>query len=408
MPTYTGVLPTLTEPAVNTVDESCSARGGTCAPQNIPSEICLQGGPFGSCKNVLVTPDYWYLAQTSEPWQVRCSDIINGTVTPALSGQSSSLSGQPTQITASFTPNFGYTLAQAEQVCGFTHFDWQQTITSLPLPNPFFATNNPKVMLSAPPEFYDPPIGGYTYMNDVTQLPVYRDPFSNDPDWSLAGAETATTLFFNDGPTDRCLPGGTGAPCGGNTAPTGSFISFRTHLVGIIGNTPSATITDTGIGFSWTSTFNGTSGGADVLSQPGPVDPGSGSGGITILAAGSNTDYEAGEATPPVLVPESEISTTVSDPTYNSTTGTYTIVVTVTDTMESGQIPAPLYLVVDSLTEGVTLTDSKVTFGGWGYVAEGRGEGSLFPNQSQTFVLQFSNPADATISFIPLLYSGTL
>ena len=76
--------------------------------------------------------------------------------------------------------------------------------------------------------------------------------------------------------------------------------------------------------------------------------------------------------------------------------------------MESGQIPAPLYLVVDSLTEGVTLTDSKGTFGGWGYVAEGRGKGSLFPNQSQTFVLQFSNPADATISFIPLLYSGTL
>ena len=65
-----------------------------------------------------------------------CSTLINHAVPKPPGGG--------TQISTTFTPNLGFTLAQAAQLCGFIEFDWQQTITSLPLPSPFFA-------LAAPP-----------------------------------------------------------------------------------------------------------------------------------------------------------------------------------------------------------------------------------------------------------------
>jgi hypothetical protein len=139
-PTYTGVSSDVSLLATNTVDETCDARGGTCAPQNIPSEYC-KSSIYGICNNSIIAPEYWYLAQTSEPWKVKCSDVVQDSVTPQVSGP---------VITATFTPNFGYTLTQAEQVCGFTDFNWQQTITALPTPSPFKAVGN-STPLSAPP-----------------------------------------------------------------------------------------------------------------------------------------------------------------------------------------------------------------------------------------------------------------
>jgi len=41
------------------VDETCSARSGSCTPQNIPSEEEISFGVF------IDAPEYWYLAQTS-------------------------------------------------------------------------------------------------------------------------------------------------------------------------------------------------------------------------------------------------------------------------------------------------------------------------------------------------------
>lgn len=219
---------------------------------------------------------------------IPCSAILNNAVTHALSNNN-------TKISATFTPNMGFTLTQAATLCGFTDFDWQQTVTSLPLPSPFFAAGS-TVPLSAPPPFNDPPPNGYAYQSppNAVILPVYYNlftPASNS--LSLAAHKTSpTTLTFSDAPADPCLPGGSGAPCGGKTAPAGSKLAFTTHLVGIVGLLPGAGVQDTGIGFSWTDTFNGTSGGISVINSNDPVDPGSGTGGINVTGTQNTSTYE--------------------------------------------------------------------------------------------------------------------
>ena len=54
-----------------------------------------------------------------------------------------------TAIQATFTPNYGLTLAEAAAFGGFTRFDWVQTITSDPTQNAFFQAGTPP--------FNDPP-----------------------------------------------------------------------------------------------------------------------------------------------------------------------------------------------------------------------------------------------------------
>jgi len=216
-----------------------------------------------------------------------CSTIINNSITKPPGGG--------TQISSVFTPNMGYTLAQAADICGFTEWDWQQTITSLPAPSPFFAAGSTSP-LTAPPPFNDPPPQGYAYQNppNAVELPVYWNLFTGASDpLSLAANETNTTVSFSDAPADPCLPGGSGGPCGGHTAPAGSKLGFTTHLVGIQGALPGANVVDTGIGFTWTDTFNGTSGGIAVINSVKPVDPGSGTGGITVTSVNEITTYQA-------------------------------------------------------------------------------------------------------------------
>ena len=112
--------------ASNTNNVTCGARGGVCAPQNIPFHYCLQGYyGFGTpiCQVEITAPQVWDLARTSAVWTPKCPDVVNGSVPKPNPG------GSP-NINATFTPNFGFTLVQAEQVCNFVNFDWQQTITS--------------------------------------------------------------------------------------------------------------------------------------------------------------------------------------------------------------------------------------------------------------------------------------
>jgi hypothetical protein len=207
-----------------------------------------------------------------------CSSVLNNAVPKPAGGG--------TVIRTTFTPNLGYTLAQAAQLCGFIEFDWQQTIRSWPLPSSLFAAGI-AAPLHAPPRFNDPPPNGYAYQNppNAVQLAVYWNLFmpASYP-LSLAANETSTTLSFIDNPAEPCLPGGSGGPCGGQTSPAGSKLAFTTHLVGIAGALPGASVVDTGIGFDWTDTFNGTSGGIAVANSIVPVDPGSGTGGITVTA----------------------------------------------------------------------------------------------------------------------------
>ncbi len=242
---------------------------------NFIAPIAANGGTgFFSLENMLTSA-------------TACSSVLNNAVPRPAAGS--------TQISTTFIPNLGYTLAQAAQLCGFIEFDWQQTIRSLPLPSPFFAAGS-TTPLHAPPPFNDPPPNGYAYQNppNAVLLPVYYNLFTPASNLlSLAANETSTTLSFYDAPADPCLPGGSGAPCGGKTAPTGSKLAFTTHLVGIAGALPGATVVDTGIGFDWTDTFNGTAGGIAVINSSMPVDPGSGTGGITVTAYSPTTTLQA-------------------------------------------------------------------------------------------------------------------
>ncbi|MBV8818394.1 MAG: hypothetical protein JO022_08570, partial [Acidobacteriaceae bacterium] len=142
--------------------------------------------------------DYFSL-EDSLAFAIPCAVLIDN----ALAGPTGA--GTPT-IQASFTPNLGFSLLQAAAYCGFANFDWQQTVTSLPSPSPFFQVGNATALI-APPSFLDPPPGGYTfeltrgYPNGDHRYPFYYDPNSGE----LQQHETSTTLSFSDTPTDACL-----------------------------------------------------------------------------------------------------------------------------------------------------------------------------------------------------------
>lgn len=211
-----------------------------------------------------------------------CADIINNSVTPTAAN---------TNMLAVFQPKVVSTLAEAADLCGFVLFDWQQTVTSLPQPSPFYQVGS-KTPLTAPPPYLDPPLGGFHTLGGKviapTAFPFYYDPFTNDLAQFTVTSVLPQMLFFKDNPTDNCLPGGSGGDCGGKTAPTGSFLGFSTHLVGVNAD---RTPVDLGIGFDWKSTFNGTSGNTSVFRNDNAVDPGSGTGGVTITAVHATTNY---------------------------------------------------------------------------------------------------------------------
>jgi hypothetical protein len=393
-----------------------------------------------------------------------CADVINDSVSYDLW---SSGGGTNNVITATFIPNLGYTLAQAAKLCNFIEFDWQQTITSWPLPSGLFGTASSTTPVFAPPAFNDPPPpNGYPYMNSPGsgQLPVYWNPFSSDfyslainsanPSYPTSGnvceqadAPVGSCLSTYDVPSDACLPvPGTSTPspsfisyvkqyqyprCVGGTNnatysyiyngkryyydPKGSYNAFTTHLVGLQGSLPGAAVIDTGIGFSWNSNYNGTTGGISAsipVTGPNgflPADPGSGTGGITITVVNETTSYQyptnSGAAPAATLLTATQITYTASGLVYSRTTKTFDGSITITNISDS-TITGPFQIVLDSLTGGVTLSNATSTFGGWSYVTVPNA-GGLAPGQSATAQLQFADPTDVTINFTPLIYAGS-
>ena len=404
-PTYAGTLSNSSTPAINTVNDTCSARGGVCAAQDIPSEYCPSTVIFFGttvCTGTMIgMTEYWGLAQTSEPWQVRCSDVLQNSVTHYLVS--------PAEINATFIPNFGFTLAQAAQICNFVEFDWQQTITSWPRSSALTEAVT-LAPLYAPPSFNDPPPNGY----DTDQpgfadpLPVYYNPFTGASDnFALINYDqTGNTLYFDDGPTDDCLPGGKATACGGKNDPAGSILAFTTHLVGLQGALPGAAVIDTGQGFSWTSNFNGTHGGISIVSRSnGPVDPGSGTGGITITATSNTTNYESSTSAPPTLLDGTQISAIGSGLGYSRVSKMFVGTLTITNDSDS-TITGPFQIVLDSLQSNVILTNATGSFGGWPYITVPNAT-SLDPGESATVPVRFSNPTDEILGFCPTVYSGS-
>ncbi len=347
-----------------------------------------------------------------------CVNLINGAVArPSSTG---------TDIFSSFTANQGKTLAQAATACGFTSFNWQQLITNLPLPNPFYDTNFNN--LFAPTPFNDPPPGGYSYQDDpqanppsapnAVLLPVYYNIFPTiDTSLTLAANQTGNTLSFYDSPADPCLDGSVLNSCG-YTAPPGAVLSFQTHLVGVIGNDANAVVQDTGIGFTWNDNFNGTSGGVGALNATHPIDPGSGTGGVTITGYHPSTGYRypkslavttvngksAGPALTAKLLSASRVATTASGLAYSRATKLFTGTVTVKNNGPSA-IAGPFQVVLTGLTQGATLANATGDFAGSPYITVG-GTPSLGPGTSVSVPVRFANPLMTAIRFSPATYTG--
>lgn len=114
----------------------------------------------------------------------------------------------------------------------------------------------------------------------LRRAPFYFSPYNGQ----LQNYETGNTLSFSDVPSDTCLSGGNSQGvqgCNGNNAPAGSSLGFRTELVGIKSDGTFITFPDS---WTWTDNFNGTYGGISTTYNFQPVDPESGTGGITITS----------------------------------------------------------------------------------------------------------------------------
>lgn len=230
-----------------------------------------------------------------------CADLINnGLKNPTVNGANVDTTFTPNQTVAGIGPITPQ--ATATQFCGFTNFDWVQTITHQDNPSAFYARNTGGAfdkavsgqvnLTSTRAPWSDPPQGGgYTAPASPDpgdfSYPFYYDPKTSD----LANHETTTTLKFHDAPADPCLPGGSKAntPACNNTAePAGSQGGYTTHLAGVNAD---GTATDLGIGFTWTSNYNGSTGGSAIKKTDLPADPG-GTGGATITNVQEITNYQ--------------------------------------------------------------------------------------------------------------------
>ena len=176
--------------------------------------------------------------------QPSCADAVIGAVPqPILGGLGNSTTpGAYTTVSATFTPNNGMTLQQAEQACNVTGFNWMQQVT-IPKPSPGWAinlsgpggipgipTNVSGTSFDPPPnggwtyEYYDPKAAHYGKGGDFA-YPFYCDTISFG--FGRCG-QTVNTIEYFDNPTDFCLPNSDGMPSAAYTSNNKYFKSIRT------------------------------------------------------------------------------------------------------------------------------------------------------------------------------------
>lgn len=127
-------------------------------------------------------------------------------------GPPNSFDGHPTRMNATFVPGVSsgnpVGLAAAADACGFTGFNWQQSITVWPLPSMLCTPDTclsavalPGFYLSAPPPLSDPyPNGGWVYeLANGYPNGDFSYPFYYDQNTEIALHETPPGLF----PIDR-------------------------------------------------------------------------------------------------------------------------------------------------------------------------------------------------------------
>lgn len=113
--------------------------------------------------------------------------------------------------------------------------------------------------------------------------------------------------------------------------------------------------------------------------------------------------------TPPSTAGPLDVSTsfnvTSSAFTLNRATGRYTGTVTITNRTVN-PIDRPLTLLLTGLTAGVTAPTATGLLPGQGPYFAVPGTGPIGAGQSATVAVQFVNPANARITFVPQVYSG--
>ncbi len=389
---YTGISPDLTKGTVKFV-----------------TPIPVGGSAFFALENALASA-------------TSCADIINGSVAPVASGAN---------IDATFTPKLSLNQQQAAAFCGFTGFNWVQTFTHLNDPSPYFARNIGGAFLagagairitSAMTPFNDPPPGGgYTYES----APDFSAPFYYDSATELPGfiSPDGVTLSFHDAPANPCLPGGGAvktALCAMSSEPSGSFMGFTTHLAGInAGNTA----TDLGIGFTWKSDWNGTSGGVAITKTNSKADPGTGTGGVVITSVNETTNYSYagisvtgvnGGGSTATLVPGTALATTTYNLPFSYQGKEVTLSVVVLKNNTGRTLTGPLQVVFSSLPPGASLQNVSLTagvnlaapsgsFGGFPYVTT---TGSIAAHGYAAVSVLITSAAGQAPSFTPLTYAG--
>ncbi len=201
---------------------------------------------------------------------------------------------------AKFVAPNNKTLSDCENACGYSSFNWQQMITTLP--SGYFWPNDPSEVpnnidpldgsLYAPPSFFDPPYGGYTtYLQGYDGWPLYY--LSNQvapPNQTgtlyctLAKGQCPSPFPYIVSPDDTTLWFVDDPALAGDATP-GDFIAFKTSLVGVDNQGKPNTL----YFWTWKSTFTGTAinGTGMKVSQTAsiyPINPSSGTGGVTITS----------------------------------------------------------------------------------------------------------------------------
>lgn len=272
-----------------------------------------------------------------------------------------SVSGLPTQMLATFSPQDSLTTAAA--TCGYKTFDWQQTIQYWPPDSPLEALRSspacppPSNFCLAP--FFDPPPGGYTYflLNPALYAGAFEAyPFYYAPSALLFGCAAQDpqsgdclpitsvddkTLTFFDAPKDPLL------------LPFEKGMQFTTSLVGVTQDNTVGKVLDQ---WSWTSTYNPFINTGGIQSMSAQTVDGNGTGGITI------TDINGVPQTPP---------TTTCSATPNTLwpPNGEPVVVTVSGSITAGtsSLVASTYKVIDSYGQAqpagnITLTGGAYSF----------------------------------------------
>jgi hypothetical protein len=211
--------------------------------------------------------------------------------------------------------------------------------------------------------------------------------------------ESANTLVFNDCPASTLLL-------------AGQDVVFTTSLVGYTNCPASAAGCVNGIPsvpplmtWQWLSSFNGsavmngTGGVSQLISQLKsylPIDPNSGTGGVTLLSVN-------GIQLKPFV--SSQIATTASGLAYSRVTQTFNGTVTITN-ISGSVISGPFQIVFFGLPTGVKVANQS---GWWGSpVITMPGVATLASGQSVTISVQFKNPSNAAINLTPVIYSGSI